>query len=264
MGVLNLTPDSFSDGGALDSVPAAVARARELVAAGADLLDVGGESTRPGATPVTATEELGRVLPVLEALRETGLGVPISIDTYKAEVAARALEAGAAIINDISGGVMDPGILAVAAGADVPLVLGHLRGTPATMMEKVAFRDVVREVGNELVDRLSLAERAGCKQLWVDPGLGFGKGTAENLTLLRDLGALRRRLGRPLVIGPSRKRFLGELTGQAPGAPAADRDLATAAAAVVCALAGADIVRVHDVASTRAALQIADAVARGS
>ncbi len=256
LGVVNVTPDSFSDGGRYAHATAALEHARALVAEGADLLDIGGESTRPGATPVGESEELARVLPVLEGLR--GIGVPLSIDTYKAEVARAALDAGATIVNDISGGTLDPGILAVAADKGAPIVLGHLRGSPAGMMDTVSFRDVVAEVGDELAARALAAEQAGVREIWVDPGLGFGKGTRENLALLRGLGTLRARLGRPLVVGASRKRFLGELTGLAP----AERALPSAVAAALAATSGADVVRVHDVAVTRQALAVADAIRR--
>ena len=256
MGVVNVTPDSFSDGGRYRDAAAAVEHARALVAEGADLLDVGGESTRPGAEPVSASEEFARVLPVLEGLR--AIGVPLSIDTYKAEVARAALDAGATLINDVSGGALDPGILTLAATRGAPIVLGHLRGTPLTMMGQVGFSDVVAEVGAELAARIAAAERAGAREIWVDPGLGFGKGTRENLALLRGLGALGARLGRTLVVGASRKRFLGELTGL----PAAERALPSAVAAALAATSGADVVRVHDVAATRQALAIADAVRR--
>ena len=256
MGVVNVTPDSFSDGGRHAELASAVAHARRLVAEGADLLDVGGESTRPGATPVDAVEELDRVLPVLAALAP--LGVPLSIDTYKAEVAQAALGAGAALINDVSGGALDPEILSVAARHGAAIVLGHLRGKPATMMDHVAFADVVAEVGDELAGRVMAAQRAGVHEIWVDPGLGFGKGTRENLALLAGLGALGARLGRPLVVGASRKRFLGELTGL----PPAERAVPSAVAAALSAFLGAQVVRAHDVAVTRQALTLADAVRR--
>ncbi len=256
MGVVNVTPDSFSDGGCHADVASAVAHAARLFAEGADLLDVGGESTRPGAAPVDAAEELDRVLPVVAALAP--LGVPLSIDTYKAEVAEAALVKGAALINDISGGALDPGILSVAARHGAPIVLGHLRGTPATMMDHIAFADVVAEVGDELAGRVRAAQQAGVHEIWVDPGLGFGKGTRENLALLGGLGTLGARLGRPLVVGASRKRFLGELTGL----PAAERAAPSAVAAALSGFLGAHVVRVHDVAVTRQALAVADAVRR--
>jgi dihydropteroate synthase len=243
MGVMNATPDSFS-GSSPDPL--------ELLAQGATLVDVGGESTRPGAAPVGAAEELARVLPVLRRARGR---VTLSIDTYKAEVAAAALEAGAELVNDISGGTLEPEILRVAAAHEAALIIGHLRGTPADMQSHACYTDVVREVREELAERLARAREAGVKRLLVDPGLGFAKSAEHNLTLLRQLESLRA-LGCPIVIGASRKSFLGKLTGR----PVADRELATAAADTAAILHGANIVRVHDVAAQLAAVQVADAL----
>jgi dihydropteroate synthase len=257
LGVLNVTPDSFSDGGRYADLEAAVSRARALRQAGADLIDVGGEPTHPRSTPLGAEEELRRVLPVIERLRAE-VPVPLSIDTYKAQVAAAALRAGAEIVNDISGGRLDPEILAVAGRAGAPVILGHLRGQPATMQDAISFVDVVAEVVAELRESVARAERAGAPAI-VDPGLGFGKTAAHNLELLARLEEVRTACERPLCVGPSRKAFLGVVSG----AKVEERLVPSVAAAVIGALHGADIVRVHDVAETVAAIKVADAVRRG-
>ncbi len=264
VGVLNLTPDSFSDGGRFVraeqpvDVAAVVEAAAALVEAGADLLDVGGESTRPGSEPVAADEELARVVPAIEALAKR-LQAPLSIDTRKAEVAAAALDAGASIVNDVSGLGHDAGLAGVVAARDARLVLGHLRGEPATMQRDVHFEDPLREVAAELAASVERAEAAGVARakLAVDPGIGFGKALPHNVVLLANLGALRARLGLPLWVGPSRKRFLGELTGES---DAARRDTATHAACAIAVFAGADAVRVHDVAGARHAVRVAEAL----
>lgn len=263
VGVLNLTPDSFSDGGrfvrgdAVD-VPAAVAAGRALVAQGADWVDVGGESTRPGAEAVPDAREIARVAPLVEALAKE-LAAPISVDTRKAAVAEAALAAGARIVNDVSGGRHDPRILEVAARSSAGLVLGHLRGEPATMQRGIQFDDVLAEVADELRAAAAAARAAGVppERLVVDPGLGFGKETAHNLALLAGVGRLRARVGLPVLVGPSRKAFLGRLTGE--DDPAA-RDTATHAACAVAVFAGADAVRVHDVAGARRAVRVAEAL----
>jgi dihydropteroate synthase len=227
-----------------------------MCAQGADWIDVGGESTRPGAEPVSAAEELARVLPVLEALRGRAR-VPISIDTYKAEVAAAALAAGAEIVNDISGGRLDPELLPVVARARAAVVIGHMRGTPARMQEEIQFRDVVAEVADELAERVAAATRLGIERILCDPGIGFGKTSAHNLALLRALGTLRARLGRPIFVGLSRKRFLGELSGIA----APDARLApSVVAAGFAATHGGDFIRAHDVPETRQAIVVARAL----
>jgi len=257
VGVLNCTPDSFSDGGRHASVDDAVAAGLRMAEEGADWIDVGGESTRPGSVPVPEEEERARVVPVIERLRaRLPAGVRISIDTYKALTARAALAAGADVVNDISGGLLDPRILAVAAGAGVPIVLGHLRGAPATMMEGIVFDDVVAEVGGELAARVSVARRAGCREVWADPGIGFGKLLPHNLDLLRGLPALRAAVGVPLLVGVSRKAFIGQLTGK----PARERAFGTAAAVTVAVLGGASAVRVHDVGAMRDVVRVAEAV----
>ncbi len=261
LGVLNATPDSFSDGGRfvrdgdeLD-LAAALAHARRLAADGADVIDVGGESTRPGASEVPLATELARTRPLIEALA-TELGVPLSIDTRRAEVAEAALEAGARVVNDVSGGRFDPELLRVVARRGATLVLGHLRGEPATMQQGIHFEDVVAEVGAELEEAIACAEAAGVARgrIVADPGIGFGKRTGHNLALLAKLGALRARLGVPILVGPSRKAFLGELTGEP---VPAQRDLASHAAAAIAIFAGADAVRAHDVAGARRVARVA-------
>ncbi len=262
LGVLNLTPDSFSDGGRLlaggrPDLQAAVDAADKLLAAGAHILDVGGESTRPGASEVPEALELERTLPVIEALVRR-FEAPVSIDTRKAAVAEAALAAGARLVNDVSGLRFDARLGAVVAKAGAALLLGHLRGTPSEMQREIAFRDVLREVGAELAESLALARAAGVPQarLAVDPGIGFGKRLRENLALLAHCGWLRQQLGVPLVVGPSRKAFLGELCGQ----PVERRDAATAAACAVAVFAGADAIRVHDAETGACAARIGQAL----
>jgi dihydropteroate synthase len=263
VGVINATPDSFSDGGRLLAsdgtldLGAACAAARALVAAGAHVIEVGGESTRPGASPVPVGEEIARTHPLIEALAKE-LTVPLAIDTRSAAVAEAALDAGARVVNDVSGLRRDGALGPVAARAGATLILGHLRGEPATMQREVAFGDVLAEVGDELAAALARAEAAGVprERLVADPGLGFGKRLAHNLALLANVGALRARLGVPVLVGPSRKSFLGELTGD----PVEARDLASAVACGIAVFAGADAVRVHDVAGTRRAAAVAVAL----
>ena len=257
-GVLNVTPDSFSDGGRFASLGETVASGLAMADQGAHWLDVGGESTRPGAVPVPEADEIRRVVPVIGQLAErlTGRG-RISIDTYKAGTAAAALVAGASIVNDISGGLLDPDILRVAAKQGATVVLGHLRGRPATMMTDVHFDDVLAEVAAELGARVAAARTAGCRELWVDPGIGFGKDLSDNLRLLAGLGELRRSLGVPVMVGVSRKRFIGELLAR----PVGERLFGTAAAVAVAVAAGVDAVRVHDVREMREVVTVAEAIA---
>ena len=258
VGVLNVTPDSFSDGGRYTSVDAAVEAAVAMADAGASWIDVGGESTRPGAAPVPAGEEQARVIPVIEALRRRlPPSVRVSIDTYKAATARAAVAAGASVINDVSGGLLDPDILGVAASSGAGIVLGHLRGAPATMMDDVLFRDVVGEVGAELEDRLAAARAAGCWETWIDPGIGFGKRSEHNVALLKGLPLLAARLDAPIMVGVSRKAFIGLLTGK----PAGGRLFGTAAAVAAAVLRGAAAVRVHDVAEMRDVVRVAEALA---
>ena len=261
VGVLNVTPDSFSDGGRFGGdVEGAVSAGVAMADEGADWIDVGGESTRPGAVPVPENEERARVVPVIVRLAARLAGrARISIDTYKAGTARAALAAGATVVNDVSGGLLDPEILRAAAAAGAAVVLGHLRGAPATMMDQVAFTDVVTEVADELAGRVEAARAAGCAEIWVDPGIGFGKRLPENLRLLQALPVLCARLGRPVMVGVSRKRFLGELTGKA----ASERGHGTAAAVAAAVLGGAAAVRVHDVAAMRDVVLVAEAIAAG-
>jgi dihydropteroate synthase len=259
MGIVNVTPDSFSDGGLFLDAEAAIAHGKLLAAEGADLLDVGGESTRPGAESVGAEVELARVAPVVEALAsDTGPGVPVSIDTSKAAVAEAALDAGAAIVNDVTALRGDPELGALCADRGCVVVLMHMLGSPRTMQDDPRYRDVVDEVRAFLVARIAAALEAGIdeERIWLDPGIGFGKTIEHNLELLRRLGELAE-LGRPLVVGTSRKRFLGALTGREVG----DRLGGTIASNVLAAATGADVLRVHDVAPMREALRLAEVVA---
>jgi dihydropteroate synthase len=262
MGVLNVTPDSFSDGGAFLDSQAAVARALELERDGADILEIGGESTRPAAVPVSAREELSRILPVLEALRGK-LRIPISVDTQKAEVAGTALAAGAEIINDISALRTDPYLAEVARRARVPIILMHMRGTPRTMQRGPFARDVIRDVMTGLRDALARARRARLakSQLLLDPGVGFGKSHDQNFEILARLPEFAR-LGCPVVIGTSRKAFLGRALAR-PGElplPPSERILGTATTVTASILGGAHIVRVHDVAEMARVARVADAI----
>lgn len=257
VGVLNVTPDSFSDGGKHATVEAAVDAGQRMAEEGANWIDVGGESTRPGSAAVSEGDERARVLPVIEGLRKRlSPSVRISVDTYKAGTARAAVAAGASVINDVSGGRLDPDIVRVAAETGAGVVLGHLRGAPATMMDDVAFRDVVDEVGAELEERLAGARAAGCYETWVDPGIGFGKRLEHNLALLRGLPTLRARLDVPIMVGVSRKAFIGQLTGK----PADERVYGTAAAVSAAVLGGAAAVRVHDVAEMRDVVRVAEAL----
>ena len=256
MGILNVTPDSFSDGGRFFDREAALRQGRVLVAEGADILDVGGESTRPGAETVPVQEELDRVIPVIEALAGE-LPVPLSVDTSKPEVMRAAVAAGASLINDVAA-LRRPGALAAAAASGVPVCLMHMQGEPGTMQQQPTYRDVVAEVRDFLAGRMAACEAAGIPRdrLLLDPGFGFGKTVAHNLALLRDLPALRG-LGVPVLVGLSRKSMIGALLD---GAPVGQRLYGSLAAAVLAVERGAAIVRVHDVAPTVQALRIVAAV----
>ena len=261
MGILNVTPDSFSDGGEIRSRDEAVARARQMTADGADLIDIGGESTRPGAAAVSLQEELDRVMPVLEALRHE-IGIPVSIDTNKSEVAQAALGAGAEFINDISGLLFDARMAEVVARMEAGLFLMHTRGRPAQMQADTVYRDLIGEVIASLEESLGAALRAGvnAERVAIDPGIGFGKDAAGNLALLKRLAELGR-LGRPILLGTSRKRFLGEITGQ----PEPRQRLAGTLATVALGVAsGAGIFRVHDVGPARQAALTAWAICRAA
>ena len=254
MGVLNVTPDSFSDGGAYFSLDQAVTHAKQLVAEGADSIDIGGESTQPGSEPVSEEEELRRVLPVIEQLRDQ-ISVPISIDTYKPTVAKQALQAGATVLNDITG-LTNPKMVAVAADYRVPVVIMHMQGRPKTMQTNPTYDDVVNDIKKFFQERIAVASATGITNLILDPGIGFGKTLEHNLTILKRLHEFTD-LGYPILVGPSHKSFIGQLTG---GLPATERLEGTIAAIVTARLSGASIVRVHDVLHCRRALQIVDAI----
>jgi dihydropteroate synthase len=255
MGVVNVTPDSFSDGGLYLDAEAAIAHGLELAAAGAEILDVGGESTRPGAEAVDEAEELRRVVPVIRGLRDAGCLV--SVDTSKAAVAAAALDAGATIVNDVTALRGDPGMATLCAERGATVVLMHMLGEPRTMQDDPRYDDVVAEVRDFLAERLELSVAAGiaAEDVWLDPGIGFGKTAAHNMELLRRLGELRE-LGRPLVIGTSRKSFIGRVDGSAAG----ERLGGTIASSVLAAAEGAAVLRVHDVAEVGQALAVAAAI----
>ena len=252
MGIVNVTPDSFSDGGRHADTAAAVAHGMALVAAGADILDIGGESTRPGAEPVPLQEELRRVLPVVEAL--AGAGVPLSVDTYKPEVMRAAVAAGASLVNDVFA-LRQPGALEAVADTDAGVCLMHMQGTPQTMQSAPGYTDVVAEVSAFLVRRIADCQAAGIERerIVVDPGFGFGKTTAHNIALLRRLGDIVRDTGRPLLAGLSRKSVLGRITARQ---DPADRVAASVASALLAVQNGARILRVHDVAATRDMLRV--------
>lgn len=259
MGILNLTPDSFSDGGRHQSLQAAIAVAHRMLEEGADVLDLGGESTRPGARPVSPEQESARVLPVLRALRRE-LAVPLSVDTSEPLVMRRAIAEGASMINDVRA-LGRPGALAAVADSEAAVCLMHMQGEPASMQEAPHYEDVTQAVADFLQARLRACEAAGVarERVLLDPGFGFGKRTTHNLQLLAGLGRLRRRLDRPLLVGLSRKRSLGELLD---GRPVEGRLHASVAAALLAAQGGARIVRVHDVGPTVDALRVWDAVRR--
>jgi dihydropteroate synthase len=258
MGIVNVTPDSFSDGGLFLTPERAIEHARRLAADGADLLDVGGESTRPGARAVSAEEELARVAPVLAGL--DGVDAAISIDTSKVAVAEAALDARAEIVNDVTALRHEPALAGLCAERECVVVLMHMQGTPRTMQENPIYQDVVDDVKAFLVERMAFAIGEGIaeERIWLDPGIGFGKNVGHNLELLSRLGELRE-LGRPIVVGASRKRFIGTLTGRAVDA----RLGGTIATNVLALKSGADVLRVHDVAEVRQAAVVTDAILGG-
>ncbi|MBD2356578.1 dihydropteroate synthase [Tolypothrix sp. FACHB-123] len=261
MGVLNVTPDSFSDGGEFNNIHAAVAQAKALVAAGADIIDIGGQSTRPGAEQITLEEELQRVLPVVQALRAE-INLPISVDTTRAEVAKASVVAGADLINDISGGTFDPQMLPTVASLGVPIVLMHIRGNPQNMQQQTDYQDLITEIYNFLAQQITAATAVGIDQqkIIIDPGIGFAKNYEQNLEIFRRLQSLKT-LNCPILVGPSRKSFIGRILNQ-PDAKA--RVWGTAAACCAAIFNGADILRVHDVKEMRDVLLVTDAIYRHS
>ena len=259
MGILNVTPDSFSDGGNYLDVQQAIVHAETMVAEGATLIDIGGESSRPGALPVSVNDELARVLPVVHALADT-VDVLLSVDTYKAEVARRALEAGAHVVNDITALCGDPDMAATVAEMEAGVVLMHMKGTPRTMQQSPEYNDVVNEVCAWLKKKIQNAEAQGIapERIIIDPGIGFGKTTKHNLELLKRLSEFRA-LKKPLLIGTSRKSFIGNILE----VPVTERVEGTAATVCWAIAHGADIVRVHDVKANVRAAQMTDALYRG-
>lgn len=256
MGVLNVTPDSFSDGGKFAQVDEAVAHGRRMAEAGAAVLDIGGESTRPGSSPVSAEEQIRRICPVIERLRQVTV---LSVDTRDAKVAKAALEAGVGVVNDISAGTFDPDMLPLVASEGVPIILMHMQGEPATMQVNPQYQDVAKEVGEFLSGRAQAAQAAGVSRehILLDPGIGFGKRDVHNLQLLRRLGEIKE-LGFPLVIGTSRKAFIGRIAGEGPRPE--DRLFGTAATVAWSIAHGADMVRVHDVEQMERVVRIVRAI----
>jgi len=259
MGIVNVTPDSFSDGGRYFEPAHAISHGVKLVEEGADIIDVGGESTRPGARPVSGREEMERVIPVIRGLRRE-LSAPISVDTYKADVARAALDEGADMVNDISALRFDPAMAPLVAAEKVPVVLMHMQGAPRTMQQRPHYRDVVEEVKEFLRDQIRYAVQSGVdlERIIIDPGIGFGKELEHNLALLRALPALAD-LGRPVLVGPSRKTFIGKILDAGPE----ERLEGSLAAAVAAVLGGASVIRTHDVKEARRAIRVADAMRFG-
>jgi dihydropteroate synthase len=259
MGVLNITPDSFSDGGEFNTVSAAIEQAQAMVAGGVDIVDMGGQSTRPKAEQITQKEELNRVLPVLQVLRKE-ISVPISIDTTRAVVAKAAINAGADIVNDISGGTFDPEMLSTVASMGVPIILMHIRGNPQTMQQLTHYQDLMREISSFLASQIAAATAVGIHpgKIIIDPGIGFAKNYKQNLEIFRRLPQLRQ-LNCPILVGPSRKSFIGHILNQ-PDPKA--RIWGTAAACCAAIFNGADILRVHDVREMREVSLVADALVR--
>jgi dihydropteroate synthase len=256
MGIINVTPDSFSDGGRYCTLDSIVAQAAVLVAAGADILDVGGESTRPFAVPVSEEEELRRVIPAIQAIRKK-YSLPISIDTCKAEVARQALAAGANMINDVSALQYDPAMIDLVRTTTVPVVIMHMQKTPGDMQVEPYYQDVVGEILYFFRERLAWLQGQGidCHRIIIDPGIGFGKTLAHNLIILKNLSAFSA-LGQPVLLGHSRKRFFGDITGR----QVEERDFATAVVSALAVTQGVSIVRVHDVSLSKQATQIAEAI----
>lgn len=256
MGILNVTPDSFSDGGMYFAHTKAIERGIEMEREGADIIDIGGESTRPGATPVPVEEELKRVIPVIKELAGA-VNIPISIDTYKSEVAKRAIEAGASIVNDVSALRFDPSMVRVLKEYNVKIVLMHMLGTPATMQTNIGYKDVIEDVYEFLKERIEFAEAMGIKKdrIIIDPGIGFGKKLIHNLLLIKHIDKFKE-LGCPVLIGPSRKSFIGEILHL----PVPERLEGTAGAVAFAIMKGVNIVRVHDVRPIKHMIQVMEAI----
>ncbi|MFO0974745.1 MAG: dihydropteroate synthase [Planctomycetaceae bacterium] len=257
MGILNLTPDSFSDGGLFNTTDQAIAQALKLQSDGAEILDIGGESTRPGATPVSLEDELSRTIPVIKALADK-ITIPISIDTTKAEVARQALEAGAEIVNDISGLTFDRDMLSVCRDYDAGICLMHIQGTPQTMQQSPTYADVVSEVTEFLQQQVDRCLMAGIapERICIDPGIGFGKTAEHNLSLLKSIEKLQNSLQRPVLIGHSRKRFLAKILGR----PVEEREAGTVGVSIALAEQGTDVLRIHDVRAVKDALVAWDTI----
>ena len=253
MGILNVTPDSFSDGGLFADIDTAVAHGKKMVSEGADVIDVGGESSRPGSAPLSEKEELDRILPVVTRLLDE-VSVPISIDTYKPLVADACLKAGAHLINDITG-LTNPEMRKVAVKHNIPVVLMHMRGTPKTMQQNPVYQDLLGEITAFFQEQIATARKAGIQNIIIDPGIGFGKTVEHNLQILKHLGEFKS-LGCPILVGPSRKSFIGMITGLS----VKERLDGTLAAIIVAVMSGANMVRVHDVNECKRAVQVADAI----
>ena len=258
IGIINVTPDSFSDGGKYEGTEEAVDAALAMVADGADFIDVGGESTRPGSEPVPLEVELKRIIPVIEKLVKA-TSIPLSVDTYKSAVAAKALRAGARIVNDISGLHFDAQMADVIAQYDATVIIMHIRGTPRTMQTDVVYRNLIGEIRIYLEEGIRIASEAGIRQIILDPGIGFGKNTDHNFEIFKRLGEFRD-LGYPILVGPSRKSFIGKILNL----PVEDRLEGTAAAVAVSIMNGANILRVHDVKEMKRVAIIADAIRRAN
>jgi len=258
MGILNVTYDSFYDGGRYSRVEDAIERTREMVSQGADIIDIGGESTRPGSEPVSLDEEIQRVVPLIKSLSKK-IKIPISIDSYKPEVVKKALDAGAMMINDTYG-LRSSGMAEIVAESKLPVVIMHMQGTPKNMQENPKYKNVVKEIKEFFVERTEYAMNRGVKksQIILDPGIGFGKTLEHNLAILRNISEFKK-LGYPLLVGPSRKSFIGKILDL----PVEERLEGTIASAALIASQGADIVRVHDVKEIVRALKVADAIVKG-
>jgi dihydropteroate synthase len=259
MGILNVTPDSFSDGGDFFTPEAALNQAKSLISAGADIIDIGGQSTKPGAEEISLDEELNRVVPIVTALRQnTQITVPISIDTTRSTVAKAAITAGADVINDISGATFDSNMLNVAAELNVPIILMHIRGNPQTMQQLTNYQDLIGEIYQFLADRIEAAKLAGidASKIIIDPGIGFAKTYEQNITILQQLSIFRS-LGCPILVGPSRKSFIGKILDRP---DPKQRVWGTAAACCAAIAHGADILRIHDVSEMYDVCRVADAI----